>query len=82
MMSDDDKVMDITDFPKEIEKGMFAIVEYKGTEKEYFVYAYPSEIQAFKVSKKISHKNVSVFKANIVYYTVHGMKVMYGYEEI
>lgn len=78
----EDKIMDITDFPKEIEKDMFAIVEYKGTEKEHFVYAYPSEIQALKIAKRVGHKNVSVFKANIVYYTIDGIKIMYGYEEI
>lgn len=82
MNNDEDKVMDITDFPKEIEKDMFAIVEYKGTEKEYFVYAYPSELKAYQISKRVGHKDVSVFKANIIYYNVQGMKVMYGYEEV
>ncbi|HEX9025230.1 MAG TPA: hypothetical protein VF839_02085 [Clostridium sp.] len=82
MLSNDDKLMSLLDFPKEIVKDMYAIVEYKGTEKEYFVYAYPSEIEAFKISKKLSHKDVSIFKANIIFHNVHGMKVMCGYEEI
>ncbi len=78
----DDNVMDITEFPKEIETDMFAVVEYKGTDQESFLYAYPTEIEAFKCAKRVSHKNVSVFNANIVYYTIDGIKIMYGYEEI
>lgn len=81
-MSDDDKLINITEFPKEIEKHMFAVVEYKGTDQESFLYAYPTEIEAFKCAKRVSHRNVSVFKANIVYYTIDGLKIMYGYEEI
>lgn len=78
---DKDKTMDITDFPKEIVKDMYAIVEYKGTEKEHFVYAYPSEIKAYKIAKRLSHNNVSVFKANIVFHIVDDIKIMCGYEE-
>ncbi|OPJ55203.1 hypothetical protein [Clostridium chromiireducens] len=78
---DNDKPMDITDFPKEIVKDMYAIVEYKGTEKESFLYAYPSEIEAYKAAKRVSHNNVSVFKTNIVFHIVDGMKIMYGYEK-
>lgn len=74
--------MSILDYPKEIETNMYALVEYKGTEKEHFVYAYPSEIEAFKISKKISHNNKTIVKANIIYHVVHGMKIMCGYEEI
>lgn len=77
-----DKLMSILDYPKEIVKDMYAVVEFKGTEKEHFVYAYPSEIEAFKCYKRVSHKNVSIVKANIIYHVVHGMKIMCGYEEI
>ncbi|NFL43177.1 hypothetical protein FDB55_12975 [Clostridium botulinum] len=78
----DAKSMGINDFPKEIVKNMYALVEYKGTEKEHFVYAYPTEIEAFKIYKKIHHTDKAIFKANIIYANLFGTKVMCGYEEI
>jgi len=77
----DEKLMAIEDFPKEIVRDMWAIVEYKGTDKEYFVYAYPTELEALKIAKRIENKDKVVFKTNIVYHNVCGMKVMCGYEE-
>ena len=78
MSENDDKLMSIEDFPKEIVKDMWAIVEDKGTDKERFVYAYPTEIEALKLARKMT-TNKTVFKTNIIFYNVCGMKVMDGY---
>lgn len=76
--ANNDKLMRIEDFPKEIVKDMWAIVEYKGTDKERFVYAYPTEIEALKIARKMTTDR-TVFKADIVFYNVCGLKVMDGY---
>ncbi|WP_252243189.1 hypothetical protein [Clostridium sp. ZBS14] len=81
-MADDNKLMSILDFPKEIVKDMYALVEHKGTEREKLLGAYPSEIEAFKIYRRVSHNDKVIVKANIIYHNVHGMKVMCGYEEI
>lgn len=75
-------LMSILDYPREVVPNMYALVEHKGTEKENLLGAYPSEIEAFKIYKRVSHNDKSIVKANIIYHVVHGMKIMCGYEEI
>lgn len=79
MSENDDKLMRIEDFPKEVVKDMWAIVKNKGKDNEEFIYAYPTEIEALRVG--CGFRNKTVFKTNIVFYNVCGLKVMGGYED-
>jgi len=81
-MNDDNKLMSILDYPKTIENDKFALIENKGTEKERILGAYDTEIQALRIYKNVSHNRKVIIPANIIYHTVHGMKILCGYEEI
>lgn len=81
-MDDDNKIMSILDFPQETVKNKFVLLENKGTEKERILGAYDSEVEAFKIYKKVSHSKKIILPANIILADIHGMKVICGYEEI
>lgn len=77
-----DKLMSILDYPQEILKDQFVLIENKGTEKERLLGAYATEIQALRIYKNVSHDRKVIIPANAVYHNVHGMKILCGYEEI
>ena len=81
-MNDDDKLMSILDFPQETVKNKFVLLENNGTEKERILGAYDSEVEAFKIYKKVSHNRKVIIPANVIIADVHGVKMICGYEEI
>lgn len=74
--------MSILDFPQEIEKNKFVLLENKGTENENILGAYDTEIEALRIYKKVSHNRKIVIPANVIIANVHGVKMICGYEEI
>lgn len=81
-MNDDNNLMSILDFPQETVKNKFVLLDNKVTEKERILGAYDSEVEAIKIYKKVSHNRKVIISANVIIADVHGVKMIYGYEEI
>ncbi len=74
--------MSVLDFPQEIEKNKFVLLENKGTENENILGAYDTEIEALRIYKNVSHDRKIIIPANVIIANVHGVKMICGYEEI
>jgi hypothetical protein len=77
-----EKLMSVLDFPQEIEKNKFVLLENKGTENENILGAYDTEIEALRIYKNVSHDRKIIIPANVIIANVHGVKMICGYEEI
>lgn len=74
----------INDFPKEILKDKYLLLENRGKEYPIMIDFFETEIEALKIKKQLSKKynNKKVIKANVVLANIYGMKVLCDYEEI
>lgn len=79
---DKDKLMSIHDFPSEIKKNMWAIIEDFGTPQQNFLDAFLTEIEALKISRNMSHNDYAIVPVNVKYTHVFKLTVITAYEVI
>lgn len=76
-----DGFVDFEAYPEDV-KNQFVLLEDPNTEFEKILGAYDSEIQAHKIYKKVSHDRKKVVRADVIYKTIMGLTIIYGYRNV
>lgn len=72
----------IEDFPQELLPNQYMVIEDKGMDTERLLGNFDSEIEAYKVYKKVSHKDKNIIFGNVFYTELIDVKIIQRYEEI